>query len=147
MDTLHDLGGVEGFGPVAVDAPPFSHDWERRMWAIAKNLPAVPGSTLDWWRHIVERMPPGAYMNMPYFEKWCLAHMANMVLGGVFTADEVLAGSAPRRREPPEATGIEGARERLRLNEHFFDRPPSDPPAFAPGAMVRTRRHVAARKL
>jgi nitrile hydratase len=43
MDTVHDLGGMQGFGPIAVSAPPFAHEWERRMWALAKNPPPVSG--------------------------------------------------------------------------------------------------------
>ena len=33
MDGIHDLGGVEGFGPVEVepDEPWFHHEWERRV--------------------------------------------------------------------------------------------------------------------
>jgi nitrile hydratase len=144
MDTVHDLGGMQGFGPIEVNAPPFAHDWERRMWALAKNIPGPPGSTIDWWRHIVERLPPAAYLSMPYFEKWCLTHMTDQITGGVFTLDEVVAGHTARRQDPPAPTGLPGARARLRANEYFFDRPLDTPPLFAPGDPVRTLAHVTA---
>ena len=38
MDTIHDLGGREGFGPIFYDkdddAIPFHSDWEARAFAI-----------------------------------------------------------------------------------------------------------------
>ena len=41
MDGIHDLGGMEGFGPVPVKSgdAPFRDlaDWEKRMWALARS--------------------------------------------------------------------------------------------------------------
>lgn len=144
MDGIHDLGGMEGFGPVDTHAPPFAHDWERRMWAISKNTAASEG-TIDAWRHAIERMRPATYLSIPYFEKWCLNEMAQFVLAGDFTMDEVLSGHPQHREAPPPPTGLDGARARLRANEVDFSRPTDAPPAFAPGDAVRTVAHVSAR--
>ena len=51
MDGPHDLGGKQGFGPIETDEPDvaFHHDWEGRMWGLARSAGA-PGVTIDWWR-------------------------------------------------------------------------------------------------
>ena len=45
MDGIHDLGGLDGFGPVEVepDEPVFHEDWERRMFRLSRRpgRPAV----------------------------------------------------------------------------------------------------------
>ena len=73
MDGVHDLGGMQGFGPVKVDHENHVQmaEWEDRMWALSRNL-FHPDWTIDWWRHIIERLPPEVYLNIPYFEKWML---------------------------------------------------------------------------
>src|SRR5438309_5340836 len=47
MDGIHDLGGVEGFGPVEArpDEPVFAEDWERRAFRVnmAVMLAVEPG--------------------------------------------------------------------------------------------------------
>ena len=47
MDGVHDLGGVQGFGPIDIDRDerPFHHDWEARMWGL--NEAMTGGSRLD----------------------------------------------------------------------------------------------------
>ena len=64
MDGTHDLGGRQGFGPVPVDTgdAPFSHDWEWRMWALAR-AGIAHGITIDWFRHGLERMVPADYLS------------------------------------------------------------------------------------
>ncbi len=144
MDGIHDLGGMEGFGAIDTDAPPFRHDWERRMWAIAKNTGA-PDWTLDWWRHMVERMQPATYLSVSYFEKWCLNYLTGFVTSGLFTLEDVARGTTPRTQAPPDPSGVDGALQRLRDNERFFDLDSPDPARFAAGAPVRTKSHIAAR--
>lgn len=141
MDGPHDLGGKQGFGPIEVDAPPFRHDWEWRQWALSKNVEA-PGGTLDWWRATMELTPPTAYLGQPYFVKWCLNDLVQAVDKGLFTLEEVLAGTTTRAPAPPATPrNLEGALARVRANLAHFDRPAPAPPTFAVGDPVRTRRH------
>ncbi len=46
MDGVHDLGGRQGFGPIATqeDERPFKTDWEARMWGLNKAIGGDP----DW---------------------------------------------------------------------------------------------------
>jgi nitrile hydratase len=67
MDGVHDLGGVQGFGPLEIDRdePPFHHDWEARMWGLNEAMTGDPGWTIDWWRH-VRLILPLDYLSRPY---------------------------------------------------------------------------------
>ncbi|MEM8631227.1 MAG: nitrile hydratase subunit beta [Pseudomonadota bacterium] len=145
MDGIHDLGGMEGFGPIKTDSPPFTYDWERRVWAIVQNTRGgLEGGTIDWWRHTIECMEPSTYLSVSYFEKWCLNQMTQFIDCGTFTLEEVVSGETTRLQDPPAPSGVNGALARLRANEVFFDGPNETPPAFSEGDVVRTLAHVAA---
>lgn len=49
MDGIHDLGGMEGFGPVPVKTGDADfrdiESWEKRMWGLSRNNLA-PGITV-----------------------------------------------------------------------------------------------------
>lgn len=137
MRRVHDLGGKEGYGSIDTRTVIFGTEWEGRMWALAKHV-SGPDWTLDWWRHIVERLDPEVYLSIPYFEKWCLTYMNGLISSGVFRADEVVSGHTDTHQEPRPPSGQEGALQRLRANEVFFDRPIDTPPAFAIGDSVLT---------
>jgi nitrile hydratase beta subunit len=103
MDTVHDIGGTQGFGPIPSaaedDSALFDEDWKARLWAIAmmsmsKLRSDETGWTLDWYRHVLERLPPDAYLRLEYFEKWILAMMATAVDEGVAEVSEFLEGRA-----------------------------------------------------
>ncbi len=136
MDGPHDLGGKDGFGPVAVDAPPFAEDWEARQWALSKNIP-LPGGTIDFWRHGIENMDPATYLALPYFEKWCLNEIAHRIDQGVFTLDEILTGQPESRQDPPaKPLDMDGALARLRANAQDFSVTMDKPAAFNTGDRV-----------
>lgn len=103
MDTIHDLGGTEGFGPVSHqtddDAVLFDEEWKARIWALAmlsmsKLGKEETGWTLDWYRHVLERLPPDLYLRLNYFEKWILAMMITSVDEGVADVQEFVDGQA-----------------------------------------------------
>jgi hypothetical protein len=65
MDSVHDLGGKQGHGPIDVHEPvePFHADWEARAWAISKGIGGTPPDiTIDWWRHVRESTIPADYL-------------------------------------------------------------------------------------
>jgi nitrile hydratase beta subunit len=94
MDGIHDLGGREGFGPIRWQADEhgqaFHQAWQARTWAICMCMFAKwrgdgNGWTLDWWRHVIERIEPTDYLAMNYFDKWVQSCMAVLIDDG--TAD------------------------------------------------------------
>ena len=85
MNGIHDMGGMDGFGPVRPepDEPVFHAAWERRMFALALALPvAVPYSD-DHFRREIERMSPADYLRAGYYEKWLHAMRSLLVERGV----------------------------------------------------------------
>lgn len=140
MTRPHDLGGRDGFGPVDVNAPPFSHEWEARQWALSRNVPIRAG-TIDWWRHGVENMQPEVYGSVPYFEKWCLNDLAQGIDAGIFSMEELLEGVkvvAP----PADAISLNDLYEGMRRSAVDYERPMSTKPAFGIGDVVRTKSEM-----
>jgi nitrile hydratase len=91
VDGVHDLGGLDGFGPVEhkPTEPYFEQEWERRVfrlmigWIAAQS---VPGGRL---RHSIERMAPEHYLSSPYYEHWLTGAATMAVESGLTTPDEL----------------------------------------------------------
>ena len=145
MDGIHDLGGRQGFGPVAVtrDEPAFHTAWEGRAYALSETTTPADWS-IDWYRNLIELITPRAYLAEPYFQRWLLAQLTGMVQAGAISRAEALGGPAEARGTPPPAMGIAEVLEEIRQRDISFAREIAAPPAFAPGDAVRTRRHIAA---
>lgn len=105
MDGVHDMGGMQGFGPVnpepEAEEPVFHHEWEGRMLGIDRSAIAPEGTTVDWWRHIIECIRPSDYLSIPYYNKWYHAMAANCIDAGVFTMSELVSGKAETIPENP----------------------------------------------
>lgn len=120
MDTIHDLGGREGFGPIRWheddDDKLFQEPWQARTWAICIMMIGrfqqdQTGWTPDWYRHVIERIAPGDYFAMNYFDKWAQAMMATLVDDGVAEIQEFVEGhshgNAPQCVPKPLAASAE----------------------------------------
>ncbi len=72
MSKIHDIGGLHGFGELAIesDEPPFHHEWEARVFGINRILLGAGCYTLDEFRDAIERMPPAHYLAASYYERW-----------------------------------------------------------------------------
>jgi nitrile hydratase subunit beta len=66
MNGIHDMGGMDGFGPVQPEPnePVFHAAWERRMFALALALPAAVPYSDDHFRREIERLPPAEYLRI-----------------------------------------------------------------------------------
>lgn len=94
MSRINDLGGMEGFGPVAAteEDPPFAADWEARVFALQTALSNQGVFTTDEFRDAIERMPATAYLDASYYERWFEAICALLVDKGVLAENELPAG-------------------------------------------------------
>jgi nitrile hydratase subunit beta len=94
MSRIHDVGGMQGFGPVEqeADEPPFHADWEAHVFALNRALIGRGVYNLDEFRDAIERMPPQQYLASSYYEKWLHAVTTLLVEKGVLTAQEVADG-------------------------------------------------------
>jgi nitrile hydratase len=113
MNTIHDMGGMDGFGPVVREAnePVFHADWERRVFALTLATPfAVPYSD-DNLRPEIERIPPAKYLTASYYEKWLLAFESLLKQRGVLAADGRAAKDKPAVETfpPVKAADVPGA--------------------------------------
>lgn len=92
MEGIHDLGGVEGFGPVEpeADEPAFHERWEARVFAVnaaARNARAW--GNLDRFRHAIERIDPVAYLTHSYYGRWLGGLETMLVEAGVVSRAEI----------------------------------------------------------
>ena len=94
MSRIHDVGGMQGFGPVEqeADEPPFHADWEAHVFALNRALIGRGVYNLDEFRDAIERMPPQQYLASSYYEKWFYAVTTLLVEKGVLSAREVADG-------------------------------------------------------
>lgn len=131
MNGIHDLGGMEGFGAIEVEAdePTFHERWEGRAFALnMAGIGILRAYNADEYRHAVERMAPADYLGAAYYERMLTGVATLLVEKGVvdLATLESLAGARfPLARPVADVTVDEVA-------------PPASP-AFAVGDRVRVR--------
>lgn len=100
MNGIHDMGGMQCFGPIAVeppDSPPFHSEWERRMFALNFALGGLGLWTLDMARAEMEATPPDQYMlGDDYFRRWALRLERFALKFDLVKEDEFAAGRSLR---------------------------------------------------
>lgn len=102
MDSLHDLGGKQGFGRVKYPYPKAKESWEPVLRALSACALKNHIYNMDEFRHAIERMSPVRYMSAPYFERHLTAISTLMVEKGLVTAEEFaeLAGGGVPLAQP-----------------------------------------------
>jgi nitrile hydratase len=139
MDGVHDIGGREGFGRVDWEDEegyePFHADWEARLFVMAMQLFAQWRDTpevwtLDWFRHVRERLDPVDYLTRPYFDQWAQCLFAVLIDNGTVTLEEVI-GNTGTAVAIPESKGA-------RVPAAAPARDGAAAPAFQIGHPVRT---------
>ena len=142
MDGVHDLGGRQGFGPVdrAHEDEPYHSEADARAYALSMSVRGESGYPIDWFRHVRETIDPVDYLTRPYFDQWLQTVVAMAVDAGDLSMEEVESGRAGETRRPPAPVSPADVRKVLTTPANF-ERDLAEPPAFAPGARVRTARH------
>ena len=140
MDGAHDMGGMDGFGPVVPEPnePAFHAAWERRAFAITLAMARPGGWNLDMSRFARENRSPADYLSMTYYQIWIAGLEQLMAERDLVTADEIAAG-APlrRRRDIPGLTASEVGPMLARGGP--TDRPAAAPARFKVGDRVRAK--------
>ncbi len=140
MDGAHDMGGMQGFGPVVRDGEVFHAAWERRLFALTEVAGAA-GITRGHFREAIESMPPRDYLAASYYERWLYGLVQRLQRAGTLTPADLQAAMAragmhaPPERRDPELAGrcLEAARSGHPLAA-------ASAPRFGPGDRVRVRR-------
>jgi nitrile hydratase len=101
MNGAHDLGGMQGFGPVVPDHDDahFHESWEPRAFALTLAMGATGSWNLDQGRFARESLPPAQYLASTYYRIWFEALVKLMLERGQVTDAELADGqlrTAPR---------------------------------------------------
>jgi len=154
VNGVHDLGGMQGFGPVQPerDEPAFHAPWEAVVLAIRRSRSIARLFTIDEFRHAIERTEPARYLGSTYYERWLDALVRVLIDKGVLTRDELEArevalaqGAAPARSAgsaagpPKSAESVAGPEGPVIFVPASPVRPASARPRYAPGDRVHTR--------
>ena len=140
MDGVHDMGGMDGFGPVVPDGASFHSDWERRVYGMARVTRAT-GVGAGMFRAAIESMPPDEYLAASYYERWLYGVERRLEQGGVLTPEDIESGMARFEAGPLPERNDPGLAERC-LDAQGKGGPmaAAAAPRFRPGQRVRVRR-------
>ena len=96
MNGVHDLGGVQGFGPVRPEPeseePVFHEEWEGRVYAMVRLIGGLGLWNLDMVRHTRENLRPADYLAYSYYEIWFAALQKQLVESGLVSGGGVADG-------------------------------------------------------
>jgi nitrile hydratase beta subunit len=144
MNGIHDLGGMQGFGPVEqeTDEPVFHGPTEARTVGIQVAGLGAELYNLDEFRHARERLDPTDYLKLTYYQSWAESIGRLLVEKGVFTQKE-LDDRATSFADHPTAAPTDPLpgppRHGQRWARSFdYQRPASSQSCFAAGDAVRT---------
>ena len=106
MNGVHDMGGMQGMGPIKYEKnePVFHARWEGRVLALTRAVGAWKKWNIDAGRYQIEQIPPADYLRMSYYEKWFTRLVALVIKHGLVTPAELESGKrakASRKATPP----------------------------------------------
>jgi nitrile hydratase len=119
-NTIHDMGGMHGFGPVVREEhePVWHEPWEGRSWGIRQSvirgghMKLRPGEN----RAIIETMGAVPYLTTSYYGRFLHSTVDRLIAHGLITAEELDARTAaylsdpdlkvPRRLDPEAAATV-----------------------------------------
>ena len=101
MNGIHDMGGMEGMGPIERDKnePVFHARWESRIFALRRAMRLWRNFNSKSSRYHVELIPAEEQLRLSYYARFVVAFSELLVEGGFVTAEEILKGK-PARRSP-----------------------------------------------
>lgn len=90
MNSIHDIGGMEGFGPILVEEnePEFHESWEGRAFALFATTFVSVGYNLDEFRHEIDQMGAINYLSVTYYEKWMTSFEGMLARRNIVSREE-----------------------------------------------------------
>lgn len=141
MNGAHDMGGMQGFGPVTPETnePLFHADWERRVFQVTLAAGATGMWNIDMSRRAREARSPADYLSKSYYELWLAGLETLLAETGLATPEEIASGKA---MSPPAA--VKQVLTAAKVAPALAAGAPSErriatPPRFALGNRVRTK--------
>jgi nitrile hydratase len=141
MNGIHDMGGMQGFGPVTreADEPVFHEPWEGRVIAIRRAVEAT-GKLPPTLRPFIESLPAEDYLRLSYYEKWFAALLELLSAGGLISGEEVATGkpALTSARSEPALKAAEAAAFPFRVPQVMLNTAVT--PRYRIGQPVRARK-------
>ncbi len=111
MDGIHDMGGMDGFGPIPIknEEPVFHATWEARVWAMNMALGAWGEWNIDAGRYTLEQLDPALYLSSSYYQRWLYRTENILVDHGLVSREEI--------ETPPANRNTKNSREPLSLDD------------------------------
>ncbi|MBB1094407.1 nitrile hydratase subunit beta [Rhodopseudomonas palustris] len=140
MNGAHDMGGVDGFGPVVAetDEPMFHAEWERRAFALTLAMARPGGWNIDMSRFARENRAPPDYLSKSYYQIWLAGLERLMAERDLVAPDEIAAARPLHPRRSIAALSANDVAPMLARGAPT-DRPATAPARFAIGDRVRAR--------
>ena len=134
MNSIHDMGGMDGFGPVEAETgePVFHKSWEKRVFALFLGAlgPWFRGRDIPFFRFALESIPPDKYLRMSYYERWYEVIRNNLLSTGLVSIRELETGQRDPDRSLP--TQLPQLADRISA-------PPAAAPSFNVDDEIRVR--------
>lgn len=148
MDGIHDMGGMEGFGPVPYrpeHATTVDTRWEAFSAAALFALLRAGLTNLDAHRHRIERIDPTRYLPISYWGRWLAAVESAALDQGITGRAEITDRLIALGHEPSTSAELPPMAPPVALetrdNPNSFLRPLDGPPRFSVGDGVVTLAH------
>ena len=138
MNGVHDMGGMQDFGPIQPEKPVFHEVWEGRVLAMGRAVGAT-GKLGGFLRPAIEEIPPAEYLRMSYYERILEALVKRLVAGGLVTRQEIESGKPAKgsAKSVPALRPAEAATISFRTAPAIAH--PEVSPRFHAGDSVRAR--------
>ena len=141
MNGVHDMGGMQGMGPVQAEnnEPVFHERWEARTFALNVAMGTFGKWNIDAGRHEIELIPAAEYLRMSYYEKWLVRLVELLAKTGLVSRAELESGrpdAGSAKATPPLSADRVPA---LLAAGSLASRPIESPPRFQVGQRVRAR--------
>jgi nitrile hydratase beta subunit len=139
MNGIHDMGGMQGMGPIEYenDEPVFHAAWEARVHAMTSAM-AATGKLKGNLRAPIESLTAFEYLRMSYYERWLTSLTERMVAGGLVTRAEIENGR-PAEGSAKSVPALSAADVPAFMRRIPPRRKDQVPPRFQIGQHVRAR--------
>ena len=96
MNSVHDMGGMHGFGPIVIDESKsvFHENWHGRIFALRMACAFHRKWNADMGRYARERMPPADFLAASYYERGLYSLETLLVENGLISSEELKTGRA-----------------------------------------------------
>jgi nitrile hydratase beta subunit len=141
MNGVHDMGGMQGYGPVQreVNEPIFHEAWERQAMGLTVLMGGSGPWNIDQARSARESLPPSLYLSSSYYQIWIEGLERLMLARGLVSAHELHTGAMSAPALPVRVIAADQV-DAAMARGTSAERPVRAPARFEVGQRVRARQ-------